>query len=199
MIVAAITGQYRNPLMREFINQCTYDALQTITGANINTFAYMTKTNERILFMIKHFCKGNKAEFGRRLGESGQTVNGWLKRNNGINVLNKIIDGFPEINATWLLTGEGEMLKESPSEELSTARAEINADSAKKWDDFIKALAEDNPNMLNTPFTLNDDDGIPQEYKDKLAALYLDERKEKVYWRNKAQDLEYKLAKMGMA
>ena len=199
MIVAAITGQYRNPLTREFINQCTYDALQTITGAKINTFAYMTKTNERILFMIKHFCKGNKAEFGRRLGESGQTVNGWLKRNNGINVLNKIIDGFPEINATWLLTGEGEMLKESPSEELSIAKAEINAVSANDWDAIIKAVTEKSGNMLNAAFPLDNTEGTPQEYGEKLATLYLDAKKEIEYWRNKAQDLEYKLAKMGMA
>ena len=198
MIVAAITGQYRNPLTREFINQCTYDALQTITGAKINTFAYMTKTNERILFMIKHFCKGNKAEFGRRLGESGQTVNGWLKRNNGINVLNKIIDGFPEINATWLLTGEGEMLKESPSEELSIAKAEIKEYSTNTWNEFVKAVRENNGYIIKEPFPLDNNEGIPQEYGEKLATLYLDAKKEIEYWRNKAQDLEYKLAKMGL-
>lgn len=72
----------------------------------------MTTINERILFIIKHFCDGNKAEFARVMGEMPQTINGWLKRNIGSNVLNKIIEKFPEVSKSWLITGEGSMLTE---------------------------------------------------------------------------------------
>lgn len=72
----------------------------------------MTTINERILFIIKHFCDGNKAEFARVMGEIPQTINGWLKRNIGSSVLNKIIEKFPEVSKTWLITGEGSMLIE---------------------------------------------------------------------------------------
>ena len=161
----------------------------------------MSTDKERLDALLTHLRKSAN-ELAKSIGYTRtDKIYHIINGRNGISpaVANDITTVFDEISYNWLLTGEGEMLKQSTSDELSAARAEINADSAKKWDEFIKALAEDSPNMLNTPFTLNDDDGIPQEYKDKLAALYLDERKEKVYWRNKAQDLEYKLAKMGMA
>lgn len=71
----------------------------------------MTTSNERILFIIKQFCNDNQAEFARRMGEKPQTISGWLKRNNSPRVLNKILDKFPDISRSWLLLGEGEMIK----------------------------------------------------------------------------------------
>ena len=89
-----------------------------VTDAKINTFANMTTTNERILFMINHFCEGNKAEFARRMGEQPQTISGWLKRNNGNGVLNKILSKFPMVNPAWLYTGEGEMIDKDSNERI---------------------------------------------------------------------------------
>lgn len=73
----------------------------------------MTTSNERILFIIKHFCEGNQAEFARIMEEKPQTINGWLKRNNGNGVLKKILAKFPMVSPSWLLAGEGEMLVSS--------------------------------------------------------------------------------------
>ena len=78
----------------------------------------MTSQNERILLIINHFCEGNKAEFARRVGELPQTVSGWLKRENGLKVLNKILEAFNEVNSSWLITGEGEMLKSEEKPEI---------------------------------------------------------------------------------
>lgn len=63
-------------------------------------------------------CSGlTVAEFSKRVGVS----NGYFakqKANNaniGSHILEKIVRGFPDVNTHWLLTGEGEMLKQSPA------------------------------------------------------------------------------------
>lgn len=70
----------------------------------------MSTEGERISDIISHFCK-SKADFARNMGESPQTISNWVSRGAGKNVLNKILSKFPDVNATWLLTGEGEMIR----------------------------------------------------------------------------------------
>lgn len=74
----------------------------------------MSAEGERISDIITRFCE-SKADFARKLGERPQTVSNWVSRGAGKNVLNKILTAFPEINANWLLTGEGSMLTDTPS------------------------------------------------------------------------------------
>lgn len=58
------------------------------------------------------------------MDEKPQTVSNWVARGAGRNVLDKIISKFPQINANWLITGEGKMLNEGtttyPSENIDT-------------------------------------------------------------------------------
>lgn len=54
----------------------------------------------------------SKREFERRISVSNGYING-LKYTPKPNVLEKIILQFPELSRGWLLTGEGDMLKES--------------------------------------------------------------------------------------
>ena len=63
-----------------------------------------------ILNKIKSY-KGfrSDAEFARFLEISPQGLASWHKRNSFD--INKIEDKIPELNTTWLLTGEGDMLK----------------------------------------------------------------------------------------
>lgn len=70
----------------------------------------MSTEGERISDIISHFCK-SKADFARNMGESPQTISNWVSRGAGKNVLNKILSKFPDVNATWLITGEGEMIR----------------------------------------------------------------------------------------
>lgn len=64
--------------------------------------------------LINHYADGNKAKFGRLIGESPQTISAWLRRNT-FNV-SSIYKVFMDVNPHWLLTGEGEMLKSGLSE-----------------------------------------------------------------------------------
>ena len=69
----------------------------------------MKNNGERIAQIISKFCE-SKADFARKVGEKPQTVSNWVARDNGMNVLNKIMEVFPEINKDWLMTGHGDML-----------------------------------------------------------------------------------------
>lgn len=68
---------------------------------------------ERIAEIINFFCI-SKAEFARQVKESPQTVSNWIKRGFGKNVMDKIVTAFPQVNANWLLTGDGEMIQHRP-------------------------------------------------------------------------------------
>lgn len=72
----------------------------------------MQEINERILRIIEHFCAGNKSQFAKMMGEKPQTISSWCTRNTtGRGIVNKILDKLPEISESWLLAGEGDMLK----------------------------------------------------------------------------------------
>lgn len=68
------------------------------------------------LMQYKKFA--SKAEFARFLEITPQNLSQWLKRNTfDISIVG---NKFPEVNHIWLLTGEGEMLKESAEKQLRT-------------------------------------------------------------------------------
>jgi len=65
-----------------------------------------------ILKELKKYKNFNSdVEFAKYLDISTQNLSAWYKR--GRFDENKIVDKFPEINHIWILTGEGEMLKEN--------------------------------------------------------------------------------------
>lgn len=94
----------------------------------------MQTEGERISNIISHFCK-SKAEFARRMDESPQSVSNWVARGAGKNVLNKILSRFPDVNANWLLTGEGEMLT-NPNNCLDYKQSSVPYE-------FVEALMEE--------------------------------------------------------
>lgn len=70
----------------------------------------MNNNGERIAQIISKFCE-SKADFARKVGEKPQTISNWVARDNGINVLNKVMEVFPQVNKDWLMTGHGDMIK----------------------------------------------------------------------------------------
>ena len=78
---------------------------------------------DRILMIIAHENLTNKA-FERKCGLSNGYVNNFPK---GVSytIIEKILSVFPEIDRNWLVTGEGEMLKEKHKEETPCKEREM--------------------------------------------------------------------------
>ena len=132
--------------------------------------------NKVIQFILKNECL-KAATFARSINITPTQVydlrDGKIK---GVSseIADKILEVYPHYSKTWLMTGLGEEFESS--EVLSTAKDEIQSEASKRWDEVLgNAMASDDSLTL-------------AEAKQEIA-----------YWRNKAQDLEYKLAKMGMA
>ena len=70
--------------------------------------------NSRIREIRRRYCNDSNAEFAERMGEKPNTVNNWVRDGYSIGkiVINKIVKKFPEVDASWLLMGEGPMLKD---------------------------------------------------------------------------------------
>lgn len=67
--------------------------------------------NTRLSTFIDYATGGNKADFARSLGWTPQYLSGMLKDCRiGMNPLLTLLTKYPELNARWLLLGEGAML-----------------------------------------------------------------------------------------
>ena len=67
--------------------------------------------NERLLKFIQYKTVGKQAEFAELMGWSPQYLHKLLKEGGiGIRPIVALLEKFPELNARWLLLGEGAML-----------------------------------------------------------------------------------------
>jgi len=65
---------------------------------------------ERLEAICDKFFGGNKSAMGRELGQTPQTIASWFDRETWKAC--EIYEKLPQLNAEWVLTGEGEMMKE---------------------------------------------------------------------------------------
>jgi len=108
----------------------------------------MSKTINRIMLVIKHL--GISA---RQFDISIGTANGYILRmqkNNasvGSDVIERIIQLYPQINLVWLITGEGNMLLENTKTKASKTNLEIeqyiNDRLSEKWSAEKKQLLDE--------------------------------------------------------
>ena len=83
-----------------------------------------------------------------------------LKNQVGEEKLNSILNSFPELSKVWLLTGEGEMLKDDSSQTMPAnvdlpAQTGLNEKNAVKWYYELDASAGDGffeNNEINAPY-----------------------------------------------
>ncbi len=77
----------------------------------------MLKTIDRLMKFIK-YAGLSARQFDLSIGASnGYTLR--MKKNNasiGSDVIENILKAYPQLNVVWLITGEGEMLKENEEE-----------------------------------------------------------------------------------
>lgn len=67
--------------------------------------------------LINHYCGGNKSQFAKKLGISAQGLSTWISRNTFD--IETIYSNCENISADWLITGEGDMLKEWPDQQCN--------------------------------------------------------------------------------
>ncbi len=77
----------------------------------------MDKINDRIIELAKHYGVNKASDFSRSTGLSHQVSSNYLKglKKPSVDALEKIQTSFDSLNPMWLLTGQGEMLKENIS------------------------------------------------------------------------------------
>lgn len=73
--------------------------------------------------LIRHYTKGNKAQFAKLLGVSAQTISAWIARNTFDAEL--IYAKCRYIDPSWLLTGEGAMLQETENNNAPTSNRSV--------------------------------------------------------------------------
>jgi plasmid maintenance system antidote protein VapI len=64
---------------------------------------------------LLHYFRIKTKEFAKKCGFESETISG-IKRGKhkiSLKIATKITEAFPEVNKTWLATGEGEMLIKS--------------------------------------------------------------------------------------
>lgn len=74
---------------------------------------------ERIQQIIEVKARGKQAEFARQMGWRPQYIQRLLHGTIGITPIQKICSVYPDINARWLLLGEGEMIPTDKETKLS--------------------------------------------------------------------------------
>ena len=69
--------------------------------------------NDRISQIRQTFCEDNNREFSELINVNEQALSQICsgKRNAGLEIVQKILDNLPEIDANWLLRGKGDMLR----------------------------------------------------------------------------------------
>lgn len=80
----------------------------------------MDTVASRISAFVDH-CVGSEhgrnKRFADKMGVTEFVVSNWVKRGAGTSVIMKIKNVFPEVSVEWLLSGEGEMIKDSTEDE----------------------------------------------------------------------------------
>ena len=80
---------------------------------------------ERLISFLEY--KGiSKSEFGRIIGVSSAFVTS-MRKSVQPDKVESIAFNFPELNIKWLMTGEGEMLKQTGNTEVSESKEELSS------------------------------------------------------------------------
>lgn len=89
--------------------------------------------NTRIKYIRELLCNNSNIKFAKQLGKEPNTTSNWVRDGYSVGrgVASDIVRAFPQIDIDWILTGEGEMLKEATSnsvysKNISSTKGENN-------------------------------------------------------------------------
>lgn len=92
---------------------------------------------ERLVAYLEH--KGiNKSEFGRMIGVSNAYISS-IRKSIQPDKVEKIAAAFPDLNVSWLVTGEGDMLNENMGD-VPILKERVNTATLDKAIDEIAAM-----------------------------------------------------------
>ncbi|MDR0825214.1 MAG: XRE family transcriptional regulator [Prevotella sp.] len=77
------------------------------------------EVHDRIRKIREDLFKGSNIDFANTLDEKPNTTSNWISGNRkiGLEVIEKILARLPQINSSWLLSGEGSMMKTDSDKE----------------------------------------------------------------------------------
>lgn len=105
----------------------------------------ITNIKQRVLQIIDYY-KISKEKFFSSIDMTSANFRGNAKNSPlNSNAIENIITIYPDINATWLLTGKGEMLNSQPV----TRNVTNDKDSDKETLDILKKALTDNSEMTS--------------------------------------------------
>lgn len=82
----------------------------------------METINDRMQQIADYFCEGNKAAFAKKTGVAPTSISNYLGKQRAskpsADLLEKIVNSL-EIDADWLLSGEGSMIKNEVTHTVS--------------------------------------------------------------------------------
>ena len=103
---------------------------------------------ERIIHYLKK-SKITQSEFCKRVGLSSGYI-GAMRKSFQPGTINKIVIEFPDLDITWLLTGEGEMLKNGIAHEPDNGTTISSGRVIPYYDAEVAAGTEDGMEMMQT-------------------------------------------------
>lgn len=133
--------------------------------------------HNRLLELIQYKTKGIQADFAELMGWSPQYLNKLIREGSiGIKPITALLEKFPELNARWLLLGEGVMIDSgydimknhifrllqlekympvmTPGElrELSEGKVDFDEETLEKWEVLLSERNKSIADRFNTAY-----------------------------------------------
>lgn len=111
------------------------------------------EVNRRLKKIIEEVYNISPYAFSQKYNDKGGVKTSQvLRERNGLSskLLEQILEAYPDINRTWLLTGEGEMLKNTSSQKEEEVTAAENVDMMITIPQSVWAVIENQAASLKT-------------------------------------------------
>ena len=112
----------------------------------IYTDEELHKIGYRVAKIRTDFCDDNNTLFAERLGMSKQTASGLCNgtKSVGKQTIEKILAAFPQVSRSWLVVGEGNMLKGDNSNQTNVGDHNSNSGNITNVDERLLDMLEKN-------------------------------------------------------